>query len=70
MYTFEATSNIATCYYLTANWKEASEETPSNSSSDSEKKSGRGCGSVSSAIGTLTSLLVLAGIGLLKKKEN
>ena len=71
MYTFEATSNIATCYYLTANWKEASEETPSNSSSDNVKDSGcGGCGSVSSAIGTMTSLLVLAGIGLLKKKEN
>ena len=70
MYTFAPTSNIASCYYLTASWQEASEDNSSDSSSDSGKQSGGGCGSVSSTIGTMAGLLILAGIRVLKKKEN
>ena len=71
LYTFAPTSNIASCYYLTASWKEASEDTNSDSSIDNGEKSGcGGCGSVSGTIGAMTGLLVLAGIRILKKKEN
>ena len=68
LYTFEPTSNIATCYYLTVRWKEADNTT---SDDDGEKKSGcSGCGSVSGSLGAVVSLLVVAGIRLLKKKED
>ncbi|MBQ8406230.1 MAG: hypothetical protein IJX09_06225 [Clostridia bacterium] len=68
LYTFEPTSNIASCYYLTVRWKEADNTT---SDDDGEKKSGcSGCGSVSGSLGAVVSLLAVAGIRLLKKKED
>ena len=65
MYTFAPTSNIASCYYLTASWKEADNTT----SNDGGKKSG--CGSVAGSAGVMASALLLVGAyRLLKKKED
>jgi hypothetical protein len=38
MYTFEPTSNIGSCYYLTAKWEKVSEDTPSQEDSASDSQ--------------------------------
>ena len=67
LYTFAPTSNILSGYYLTIEWKEASEAPDSTSES---KKAKKGCFGVAGSIGTIASLLTVGGICLLKKKEN
>ena len=75
MYTFAPTSNIASCYYLTASWKEAS-ETPDDDQTDSGSDAtpagcnANGCGGIVGSISVMTTLLTAASIVILKKKEN
>ena len=79
MYTFAPTSNIASCYYLTARWKEVT-ETP-ESSNDESTNSGSdiaftgcnaiGCGSIVNSISVMASALMLVGAYMIiKKKED
>ncbi|MBO6264117.1 MAG: hypothetical protein J6N93_07650, partial [Clostridia bacterium] len=65
--TFLPTSDITTCYYLTAEWKEADD----TESTESEEKGDSGCfGSVGGSVGAMAALLALASVCILKKKEN
>ena len=75
MYTFAPTSNIASCYYLTARWTEVT-ETPKEEQSGSE--SGKqdagcagGCGGIVGSMGAMASALMFVGVYMIiKKKED
>ena len=75
MYTFEPTTNIASCYYLTAKWTEAT-ETPKDDQTSSESDAlatgcnAGGCSGIVGSISVMASLLTVASIFILKKKEN
>ena len=75
MYTFVPTSNIASCYYLTAKWTKATEapkddQTSSGSDAPATGCNASGCGGSVSSISVMVSLLTAASIFILKKKEN
>ena len=75
MYTFAPTSNIASCYYLTAKWTKVT-ETPKEEQSGSE--SGKqdagfagGCFGIVGSMGAMASALMLVGAYMIiKKKED
>ena len=75
MYTFAPTSNIASCYYLTAKWTEVT-ETPKDEQSSSEsgkQDAGRagGCGGIVGSMGVMASAMMLVGAYMIiKKKED
>ena len=72
MYTFAPTSNIASCYYLTAKWTEVT-ETPKDeqSGSESDKQDAGGCGGIVGSMGAMASALMLVGAYMIiKKKED
>ena len=72
MYTFAPTSNIASCYYLTAKWTEVT-ETPKDEQSGSEsgKQDAGGCGGIVGSMGAMASALMLVGAYMIiKKKED
>ncbi|MBE7077318.1 MAG: hypothetical protein E7377_01285 [Clostridiales bacterium] len=81
MYTFTPTSNIASCYYLTAKWAESSEDIPpqDDSSSDNQSPSANqdgllaglmsGCKGIVGSLGVMASALMLVGAYMLTKKK-